>query len=260
MLVSLLTLGFLLGVRHAADPDHVLAVATITSRQRSLRGAALMASLWGLGHSVTLLVVGCAILGLAVTIPPRLGLTMELAVAVMLVLLGVANLGGVGQWIRDHAARVGRRGGAHSHPHRHGDYVHSHPHGHGPGEHGHRDDQTPAARLDRWLGGIGLYRALRPLAVGVVHGLAGSAGLTLLVLATIPEPAWAVAYLAVFGLGTVAGMLVITLGVATPFVYGAARGPRAGRYLTATTGLASLGFGLFLIYRVGFVEGLFIPQ
>jgi high-affinity nickel-transport protein len=208
--------------------------------------------LWGVGHTLTILVVGGAIVVFGVVIPPRLGLGMEFGVALMLITLGGLTLAGP---LRSLRGTTGADG--HSHPHPHGDYVHTHPHGHGPGGHGHDDARTPQARLDRWLGGLGPYQAARPVVVGLVHGLAGSAAVALLVLATIRDPAWAVAYLLVFGLGTIAGMALITLVVALPFAYTAGRSAAFHRALATATGLLSLAFGLVLAYQVGVVDGLF---
>src|ERR1700688_2081426 len=100
-LLSIIALGFFLGMRHATDPDHVIAVTTIVSRQRSIRNAALMGVLWGLGHTITILAVGSAIILFGIVIPPRLGLTMELSVGLMLILLGVLNLSGFTRWITE---------------------------------------------------------------------------------------------------------------------------------------------------------------
>jgi ABC-type nickel/cobalt efflux system permease component RcnA len=254
-LLSLITVGFFLGMRHATDPDHVIAVATIVSRQRSIRSAALIGVAWGIGHSVTILVVGGGIILFSVTIPPRVGLTMELIVGVMLVLLGVVNLSGVLQWVRDVVGPADAP--VHSHAHAHGDYAHSHVHGHGSLDHGHGEEETPQAWLDRRLGRLGLYQALRPLVVGVVHGLAGSAAVALLVLTTIRDPAWATAYLILFAVGTVSGMMLITAAIAAPFAYTAARLGRFNRHLRIATGFLSVAFGLFLIYQIGFRAGLF---
>jgi high-affinity nickel-transport protein len=248
--LTVVLLGFFLGMRHATDADHVIAVTTIVSRRRSVAGAALVGMLWGVGHTLTILVVGGAIVVFGVVIPPRLGLGMEFGVALMLIALGVLTLAAPLRSLRGSA-------GGHSHPHPHGDYVHTHPHGHGPGGHGHDDARTPQARLDRWLGGLGPYQAARPVVVGLVHGLAGSAAVALLVLATIRDPAWAVAYLLVFGLGTIAGMALITLVVALPFAYTAGRSAAFHRALATATGLLSLAFGLVLAYQVGVVDGLF---
>ena len=133
--LSLIALGFFLGMRHATDPDHVIAVSTIVTRQRTLLGGVLIGGLWGLGHTVTIFVVGGAIIVFSVVIPPALGLTMEMTVALMLVVLGLWNLTGLIQTVRD---QLGGSAGVHAHVHRHGDYVHAHGHGHGAHDHGHR--------------------------------------------------------------------------------------------------------------------------
>ena len=143
-LVSIIVLGFFLGMRHATDPDHVIAVTTIVSRRRSVRQAALIGLLWGLGHTITILVVGSAIILFGLVIPPRIGLTMELSVGLMLILLGVLNLSGMLRWITETVRPL--QLGQHSHPHGHGDYIHSHLHGHGPERHGHSGGATPVAR------------------------------------------------------------------------------------------------------------------
>jgi high-affinity nickel-transport protein len=253
-----IVLGLLLGMRHATDPDHVVAVATIVSRQRTTRGAALIGSLWGLGHTVTITLVGGIIVLFDVVIPPRLGLTMEFGVALMLIVLGIVN---VARPLRRvpvaRAAGEAAPASIHGHPHGHDDYVHSHVHGHEPGSHGHAEEQTPLSRLDRLLGGLGPYQAVRPLVVGLVHGLAGSAAVALLIMATIRNPWWALAYLLLFGLGTIAGMMLITVVIAMPFAYTAARFAVVHRYLGVASGLVSLGLGLFLAYEIGLVDGLF---
>ena len=264
-LASLLFLGFFLGMRHATDADHVVAIATIVSRQRTLRGSALIGGAWGVGHTLTILAVGGAIILFGVVIPTRVGLAMEFAVGIMLVLLGLLTLTGMSRVIREAA---GSRAGMvmhahdhsahpypHEHAHAHGDYVHQHAHGHGADDHGHRDDQTPLARMDRRLGGLTLYQWLRPLVVGIVHGLAGSAAVALLVLAAVRDPGWAMAYLLLFGAGTIIGMMVITMALAAPFAFSWTRLPRFNWQLRVASGLISFGFGLLLIYEIGFAAG-----
>src|SRR2546430_10263329 len=161
--LSLIALGFFLGMRHATDADHVIAVSTIVTRQRTLRGGVLIGGLWGLGHTLTIMGVGGAIIVFSLVIPPTLGLTMEMTVALMLIVLGLWNLTGIIQTLRDHLG-----GGArlHAHAHRHGDYVHSHRHGHGAQDHGHREDATPQAWPDRHLGGPGPFPKGRPRRAG----------------------------------------------------------------------------------------------
>jgi ABC-type nickel/cobalt efflux system permease component RcnA len=254
-LLSIITLGFFLGIRHATDPDHVIAVTTIVSCQRSIRHAALIGVLWGLGHTITILVVGSAIILFGLVIPPRVGLTMEFSVGLMLILLGILNLSGIMRWITKTV--IPSQPGQHSHPHGHGDYVHSHPHGHAPEKHGHAEDATPVGWMDRTFGRLGVYQVVRPLAVGIVHGLAGSAAVALLVLTTIRVPSWAILYLLVFGFGTVGGMMLITAAIAVPFTFSENRFVSLNRGLGLFSGLISLAFGLFIVYQMGFINGLF---
>jgi len=241
-------------MRHATDSDHVIAVSTIVSRERDVRHAAIVGMFWGVGHSITLFVLGVAIIVFGLVIPQRLGLGLEFCVALMLIILGAFNLRVA---LRSFRARSMFPGGDHhEHPHRHGDYIHSHPHGHAPETHGHREESVPPARLDRRFGGSKAYRALRPTIIGIVHGLAGSAAIALLVLPIIRDPLWAVMYLSVFGAGTIAGMMLITTAIAVPFSY-ATRFEFLHRHLGAVAGVVSFSFGLFLVYQIGFVNKLF---
>jgi high-affinity nickel permease len=239
-LLAILSLGFFLGMRHATDPDHVIAVTTIITRQRSVGGAAAIGAVWGVGHTLTILAVGSGIIVFGWVIPPRLGLSMEWTVGLMLVLLGFLNLRG-----------IPRSKHVHSHVHEHGDYVHTHVHGHEPEAHSHAPDATPVGWLDRHFGALGAYRYVRPLLVGIVHGLAGSAAVALLVLTTIHDPGLAVFYLLIFGLGTIVGMMLMTMVISLPFGWISPRG------LRVASGAISLAFGLFIAYRIGIVDGLF---
>ena len=242
-------------MRHATDPDHVVAVTTIVSRQRSIRHAALIGVLWGLGHTITILVVGSAIILFGIVIPARVGLTMELSVGLMLILLGILNLSGIMRWITETVTPLHM--GHHAHPHEQVDYVHSHAHGRGPGQPGHAENAAAVGWMDRAFGRLGFYHVIRPLAVGIVHGLAGSAAVALLVLTTIRVPSWAILYLLVFGLGTVAGMMLITAAIAVPFTISESRSARFNRGMGLVAGLVSLVFGIFIVYQMGFVNGLF---
>jgi high-affinity nickel-transport protein len=258
-LLTVIGVGFLLGIRHATDPDHVIAVTTIVSRQRSIRHAGLIGILWGVGHTITILLVGAAIILFNLAIPPRIGLAMELAVGLMLILLGVLNLTGVTQWIAHRFTPSQRHEGiihSHVHTHAHGGEAHVHVHGHNPEVHLHLDEE-PESALQKVLARVGPYQLLRPLAIGIVHGLAGSAAVALLVLTTIRDPRWAIVYLLVFGVGTIAGMMLITMMIGVPFAYTGRRFERFNRGLGVASGLISVAFGLFVTFQIGFVDGLF---
>ena len=222
---AIVGLGLFLGMRHSTDPDHVVAVSTIVSRERSVGQGAVIGMMWGLGHTLTIFMVGAAIILFKLTIPPRLGLSMEMAVAAMLILLGVLNLTGVLQRVTERFAPVAWKRSA---------------------------DTTGVSQ--GVMARYGWFHLVRPLAIGLVHGLAGSAAVALLVLSMIRSPAWAVAYLVVFGLGTVVGMMLMTTAMAIPV---ALTGKKFSRSLTVVSGLASVCFGLFLVYQIGFVDGLF---
>ena len=250
---AILALGFFLGMRHATDPDHVVAITTIVTKQQGIAKAGVIGALWGLGHTFTIFVVGTIIILFQVTISPRIGLSMEFAVAAMLILLGALNLTGTLRWLQERftpspkvpsAANIlnDRSAGT-----RFCDSaVPSKP-----------ETVGPRIWLARMLQTVGLYNVLRPLAIGIVHGLAGSAAVALLVMTTIRDPWWAVTYLFLFGIGTIAGMMIITAVIAMPFAFTVRRFSGWNRGMAVASSLLSLGFGLFLSYQIGFVDGLF---
>lgn len=255
-------------MRHATDPDHVIAVSTIVARYRSTRGAALIGAVWGLGHTLTIVLVGGAIILFRWVIPPRVGLSMELAVGVLLIVLGIGNVAAFFRAVRQAGPPSDSAGATaghapphvHSHAHSHGDYVHTHAHGHDPEAHPHSPQATPLGWLDRRLGALRPYKLARPLLIGVVHGLAGSAAVALLVLATIQNAAFSLLYLALFGVGTIAGMMLITMAIGVPFALTGHRFGRLNHALRLASGVVSLAFGLFLAYEIGIVNGLFSDQ
>ncbi|HWA71681.1 MAG TPA: high-affinity nickel-transport family protein [Polyangiaceae bacterium] len=210
--LELLLLGLALGVRHATDADHVVAVSAIASRERSVPRAVLIGVSWGLGHALSVLCAGGAIVLLGIVVPPRLGLGLELSVGVILVALGLANLLGASK------------------------------------QHSHAGAPNVAGSV------VGLFK---PLGVGVAHGLAGSAAVALLVLASIHDARSALYYLAVFGFGTLLGMVGLTSALAFPVAYAARRFERAHWALSRVAGLLSVAFGLLLVYRIGFIDGFF---
>jgi high-affinity nickel-transport protein len=220
-LLAILGLGFLLGLRHATDADHVMAVSTLVSRERSPRAALMLGALWGLGHTLTIVLVGGAMIVFGVVISPGMGLSMEMSVAVMLILLGTLNL--TGRAIPVQLA-----------------------------------PSTEDSGSFRGTVSGTLRRGSRSLLVGVVHGLAGSAAVTLLVLASIRQVSWSLVYLGVFGFGTVLGMMLVTATLALPMKLATLRFESAERFMARTTGALSLAFGLFLAYRIGIVQGLLL--
>jgi len=263
-------LGLLLGMRHATDPDHVVAVTTILSREHRIGAAARIGVIWGLGHTLTVLLVGAAIIVFKIAIPTRLGLAMEFAVAVVLILLGVGAAAGL-------MSRVARRRlnesthdsnspALHSHRHTHSDAAHGHTHLHRQ-FHKHRptdsaDDADPLHPghdpRDEMPRSFAARRPLlRSFSVGLVHGLAGSAAIALLVLAAIPQPLWATLYLAIFCLGTIVGMGLITTAIAAPFIMASRRMSWFHQGFVTSAGLLSFGFGMFLAYKIGVVDRLF---
>ena len=194
--------SLMLGMRHATDPDHIVAVTTIVSRERSVAKAAWIGAVWGVGHTITLLLVGGAIIGFKIAFNARLGLSLELSVAIMLIVLGLLNIFDV-------------RANTH---------------------------------------GISVSR---PFFVGIVHGLAGSAGAALLIVPLIDDPRWAALYLFTFGLGTIVGMAVVTLTIAVPSLLATAHLPSLQRSLRLASGTVSLVFGIYLAHKIGFGDGLF---
>ena len=256
-------LGLLLGMRHATDPDHVIAVTAILSREHRLAAATRIGVIWGLGHTLTVLAVGAAIIIFKFAVPVRLGLAMEFAVAITLILLG---LGSVGALVRRTASRLfgtappqandstenpAERLIVHSHTHTHDGASHHHPHVHGADEEFHREHVLPPGALAQFAARRPL---LRSFGVGLVHGLAGSAAIALLVLSAIPGPLWATLYLVIFCVGTIIGMGLITTAIATPMMVASRRMSSLHQRLVTGSGLLSFGFGLFLAYQIGIVE------
>jgi ABC-type nickel/cobalt efflux system permease component RcnA len=222
-----------------------VAVATILTRERRFIDGAMIGVLWGAGHMTTLTIVGALIIGLKLTITPAVGSGLELVVAGMLILLGALRLRDAvrsfssvpaGHLVADHE-HGGDAGVVHSHPHVHGaEHAHEHAHVH------------PSKFLSA-LGWRSGWPAGRAAVVGAVHGLAGSAAVSLLVLATLRSTASAVAYLLIFGVGTIIGMTVLTAVMAYP-VSLALRFRRARQALAFCAGIGSIAFGLVYGYAV----------
>jgi high-affinity nickel-transport protein len=299
--VAPLLLGLALGIQHAADADHVVAVATIVSRTRRARAAVAIGALWALGHTLMLAAVGLAVLVLGARIAPGLQAWGEGAVALMLLALGALRLAWVfrgadpvpaghavephahaaepddhglgkprqhalephrhGAEPRDHAVEPHEHGaephhhGAEPHPaqahvHPHHEAFHSHPHVHEGRVHRH-PHLHPSRRLLAAMDSVGPAQALRSVAVGLVHGLGGSAPVVLVGLATMPGPAGVLAYLGAFGAGTAVGMGAVTWLLSAPWVLGGVRLEPWRRLVAAASGALCLVVGLYLGVQVG---------
>ncbi len=208
-----------MGMKHALDADHVVAVSTIVVENRKLWRSSLIGAFWGLGHTLTLLLVGIAILFFKLAIPEKLALGFEFAVGVMLVILGLL------------VARRIMRHRWHLHPHEHEGQSHLHWHSHtDTPEHHHA------------------HLSMKSLLVGMVHGLAGSAALMLLVLTTMKSVGQGILYILVFGAGSIGGMMLLTTAISLPFLW-AARLEAAHRAITAVASLVSIGLGLTIMYE-----------
>ena len=228
-------LGLLLGMRHATDPDHVVAVTTILSRERRFIAATRIGIVWGLGHTLTVLIVGASIILFKLAIPARVGLAMEFAVAVVLILLGTGS-----------AARLCKRLFANSAATSESSIP----------EQGAQCEFScdPECRNTRLVERRPFFRSF---AVGLVHGLAGSAAIALVVLSAIPQPIWATVYLSIFCVGTIIGMAMITTAIGMPFMIASRRMTRVHQMLVMGSGLLSVGFGLFLAWQIGISDHLF---
>jgi high-affinity nickel-transport protein len=202
--LTIVALGFLLGIRHALDPDHVVAISTIATRAPSFRSSAMIGSLWGMGHTLTLLAVGGSLVVMRSQLSARTALAMEFGVAVMLIALGVITLASAS-----------------------------------------RTDPLPPTT------------AARPVVVGMVHGMAGSAAIALLVLATVSNTAVGILYLFLFGIGTIAGMIGVTATVVIPATQFMTRVGLSPRAIALAAGTLSVGFGVFMVIVLGGPATLF---
>ena len=240
-LLAALALGVVLGLRHSLDPDHVVAVSTIVSQYRNPLRSFWVGVSWGLGHTTTLLIIGVVIIALRLTIPDRLALLLEFFVGIMLVGLGAQVVYSF------------RKKKVHQHSHGHEEEDHLHFHSHAPVQ-----EKIKAERLSHHNDtGVGKpFLRKKSYVVGLVHGVAGSAALTLLVLASIESPLAGLVYILLFGLGSILSMGVMTIFISFPFVYSANRLPNLNRIIQFGVGTLSILFGLFLMYEIGFKDGL----
>lgn len=236
MSLTLLLLGFVIGMRHAVETDHVAAVASLATRSSSVRDSVRQGAAWGLGHTLTLFLFGSVVLVLGLAMPEPMARSLELAVGVMLVILGIDVLR---RLVRE---RI------HFHLHRHDDgaaHFHAHSHagetGHDPGRHAH---EHPAGF------------PFRALLVGLMHGMAGSAALILLTIQTIDSPLLGLLYIALFGFGSMLGMALLSLVIAIPLRYSARGMTWLHNSLQAVVGIATVVIGGMLVYQLAWQQHL----
>jgi len=222
-LVAILGLGFVLGLKHATDADHVVAVTTFVSQERSLLRSCWIGLFWGTGHTLSLALAGTFILLFKINLSDRLTGLLELCVAIMLVILGGRVLYQLWSGLR----------------------LHRHPHAHAPGKAAHVHWHLHSSgKLDEHAGW--LHFSLRPLVVGMIHGAAGTGALMLLVLSTIHSSLEALLYILIFGVGSVAGMLIVSMMLAVPLQWAARNVASGYRVVQAAAGVFSCVFGIWL--------------
>lgn len=226
---AILGFGFLIGLKHATEADHLAAVSTMVSERRSLWSSAIVGGLWGLGHTISLFAAGILVLVLDFQISEQMERWLEFGVGVMLTFLGVNVI-----------RKIITGGTLHLHSHAHGGHKHVHPHVHDQAETehpetAHVEGQSPKALL-----------------IGLVHGLAGSAALMLVMIPTIPSKTVGLVYILVFGLGSIGGMMLMSLLLGLPFHYTALRFGRLNNVLQGVAGVVSVALGLYIIWEKGF--------
>ncbi len=238
--LALLGLGLIFGLKHATEVDHVVAVSTIVSQNRNLLRSAMVGALWGAGHTIALLVTGVIVLLLRITIPENVSNWLEFCVALMILGLGANAL-----W---RALRKGRE--VHVHKHTHDGVSHVHIHFH---EATTRHGESQSSTHTHAVSSIGI----KPVLVGTLHGLAGSGALTLLVLTQIKSAWLGLLYLAIFGVGSIIGMLLMSGLIGLPFALTARNLSGLHHRLQAAAAGLSIAFGLWYAYQTGLASGLF---
>lgn len=228
--LSILAVGFVLGIKHAIEPDHVIAVSTIASQSKKLWKSALSGVFWGIGHTATLFIVGTAVILMKSEISEKWAMSLEFLVGIMLVYLGITS---ILTFKNIHLHNHAHDGEEHKH-------VHAHPHK-GGHQHQHQHQQIPY---------------IKSLIIGFVHGLAGSAAMIILTMSTVKSVVEGAIYILVFGVGTVIGMLFFTTILGIPFVL-SAKNVSINKYLIRITGVISTAFGFYYMYNLGITEGLF---
>ncbi|WP_020062538.1 HoxN/HupN/NixA family nickel/cobalt transporter [Bacillus sp. 123MFChir2] len=228
--LSILALGFVLGIKHAIEPDHIIAVSTIASQSKKLSRSTLAGVFWGIGHTATLFIIGIILIFMKGEIPEKWAMSLEFLVGIMLVYLGVTTVSSLKN--------------IHVHQHEHDGEEHKHIHSHiHSGKHEHQHQHKNVSYF-------------KSMMIGLVHGLAGSGAMVLLTMSTVKSVWEAAIYILIFGIGTVIGMLFFTTIIGIPFVFSAKK-ISLNKTLTQITGSISIVFGIYYMYNIGVTEGLF---
>jgi len=220
----ILGLGFLLGLEHAFEPDHVVAVSSLVAKHTNLKKTTMLGTLWGLGHTTTLFLVGIIVLTLKLSIPETIANSLEFIVGLVIILLGIFVIKDV----------IGNKKHIHTHTHENKPHIHLHSHKN-TGSHAH-------------------YH--KSFSVGLMHGMAGSAALMLLVLSTMDSIILGILYIIIFGIGSIVGMAIVGGLISLPFIYTSKKSTSINKWIQYATGIFSIGFGLFLLLKIGYLDML----
>ncbi|HEY0727084.1 MAG TPA: hypothetical protein VGD38_03370 [Pyrinomonadaceae bacterium] len=221
-------------MKHATEVDHVVAVTTIVSRHKNVFRSAVVGGLWGMGHTASLLVVAVIVLSLRIAIPEIVSAWLEFGVAIMIIGLGVSAL-----W-----RALRKSGHVHVHKHDHDGLSHTHVHFH---EHETRHEPAAASQHSHNVSRVGW----KPVLVGMVHGLAGSGALTLLVLTQIGSPWLGLLYVLMFGVGSIVGMLLMSALIGLPFAIASAKLTHIHHGLQTAAAVLSICFGVWYAFSAG---------
>ena len=219
---SVLLIGFVLGLQHAIEADHLAAVSTIVSEKKNLWTASLVGGMWGIGHTVSLFVVGALVIFLKLQISDSIEAKLEAIVGVMLILLGINAI-----------RKLFSTDKIHVHAHEHGEREHVHIHSHSAAK-----VETSHHRFSP-----------RSILIGMVHGLAGSAALMFFILPTIKSPFVALAYILIFGIGSIGGMMAMSFLIGLPIHFTANRFDFFNKGIRLCAGVFSLGLGALIVYQ-----------
>lgn len=222
--ITILLLGFLFGLKHAVEADHLAAVSTIVAERKNLLSSMFIGGFWGVGHTLTLLFIGTLVIFLKLTISESLEAKLEAVVGVMLVLLGLNAL-----------RKLFQKEKIHVHTHAHEGHKHTHIHAH---------ENEKAEKTHHFM-----KYSPRSILVGMIHGIAGSAALMLLIVPTIKSPTIAMVYIFIFGIGSIGGMMLMSLLIGLPLHLTAGKFEFLNKGILALAGIFSFGLGVFIIYE-----------